>query len=354
MKYFPLTFTPEKNEQVVDQTNIFLDQHEEIRNELFELLCGYHSIGTLIPQTQENLWSGHFFPYKDSWEEMQISLNLCYSGFYKQAFVSLRICLELGLLSVYYNINNDGHIVVKDWFQSQDSWEANTPKTSKIWEILRSNHNIKKFDDKLKIRERFDCLAFLHNYVHTKGYKYSNSLGIFKSNTQTFEEQIFLKWIFALKEIIIIVITLHLLKYPIGFIKYDWYSKFGIDIPCFGGLSEFQIYQFESILPKEFCRELEKISLNDKQTQALFNWIKEKPDLTDEEQENQIIEFDKSCIENGEGYIKWKERELETLEKVKDKKVRETIQSRIKTIEKWAVENDMMKPKMERLGVQDS
>jgi len=119
-------------------------------------------------------------------------------------------------------------------------------------------------------------------------------------------------------------------------------------------LREFEINRFESILPKEFCSELEKISSSDEQTQDLFNWIKEKPDLTDEEQENQIIEFDKSCIENGEGYIKWKERELETLEKVKDKKVRETIQRRIKTIEKWAVENDMMKSKKERLGIQDS
>lgn len=65
----------------------------------------YHTVGMIVPQNFENFWSGHYFPFIDSWEELQVSFNQICFGLYKQAFVSLRSGLELGLLSVYFNIN---------------------------------------------------------------------------------------------------------------------------------------------------------------------------------------------------------------------------------------------------------
>jgi hypothetical protein len=45
------------------------------------MLQAYHSTGDVIPHTSLNFWSGHFFPWVESWEELQISLNLCSLGF---------------------------------------------------------------------------------------------------------------------------------------------------------------------------------------------------------------------------------------------------------------------------------
>lgn len=97
----------------------------------------------------------------------------------------MRSALELGLLSVYYNINDEGHETVKEWYSSQD--DAKTPRTEKIWKILLSHPAIFKFNDKFNLRQKYDDLSFLHNYVHTKGVKFSNDLGGLKGNFQVFE-----------------------------------------------------------------------------------------------------------------------------------------------------------------------
>jgi len=107
------------------------------RYRIAELAWVYHSIGGVIPQTTKNLWSGHFFPWEESWEEIQVSFNPCLFGFYKQAMVSLRSGLELGLLSVYWNLNDDGHKVIQDWLSSRED----TPCLGEIWKKLEQHKN---------------------------------------------------------------------------------------------------------------------------------------------------------------------------------------------------------------------
>lgn len=124
--YFPFMYEPEKSIACLKKTEDYFKKNPDIRRQIEEVSRVYGSIGKTVPQTTENLWSGHFFPYTESWAELQISFNLVTFGFYKQAFMSLRSGLELGLLSVYYNINDDGHLEVQSWLKSKDSWEANT------------------------------------------------------------------------------------------------------------------------------------------------------------------------------------------------------------------------------------
>lgn len=344
--YIPYIYEPDKSIEVLGTTKEFLKSNPDLKTKIEELGWVYHSIANLIPQTTENFWSGHFFPYTESWDELQISLNLALFGLYKQAFMSLRSGLELGLLSVYYNINDEGHKTVQDWLKSRDSWEANTPRTDRIWRILRSNDNIRNFDDKLKFRERFDELKFLHNYVHTKGYKYSNSLGILKSNFQTFEEEIFIKWLNAYEEIVIIITTLHLLKYPVGIIKFDWSKKVGIDNP-FPVLREFEVERVENLLPEEYIVEIKKNAERDEFTQDLFMHIKELPDMTELDLDEQIISFDKMSIEHHPGgFIGWEKQEKDLIEKLDyDEAAKKKVLDRIEILRKWATENNLLEPK---------
>lgn len=339
MEITPYIFEPEKSIEVYKKTSEYLRDQSNIKNKISELGWFYHIIGMTIPQNWDNLFSGHIFPFTESWEELQISYNLVCFGLYKQAFVSLRSALELGMLSVYYNINDEGHKMVKDWLSSKDDYEANTPRTSKIWKVLLSNPNIEKFNKEHSLRERFDELAFLHNYVHTKGNKYSNRLGRFKSNFQTFESDQVENWLKTYEKTASIVCTLHLLKYPIAVIKYDYSKKFGIDIPSFGGLEEYKIEKIRRILPNYYLSSIEKIAESDSATQKTIEEIDSFPDKTEEEIEEQFRFIDKMTIE-GCGFLEWLEQQKKIYRVEDVDEFNEEMKDRITYLKKWSIEND--------------
>ena len=293
----------------------------------------------IVPQNWDNLFSGHFFPFTESWDELQISYNLICFGLYKQAFVSLRSGLELGMLSVYYNINDEGHNMVKDWLLSKDTYVANTPRASAIWDVLLSNKNIKSFNEKYDLKSKFNELGFLHNYVHTKGSKYSNKFGKPKNNSQTFEPELLDVWIETYEKIASIVCTLHLLKYPISVIKFDYSKKFGIDIPSFGGLETYNIEKIKKILPEDYLNTIEEIANDDPKTQETINEIMSFPDKTEEEVENQIREMEKTFIE-GMSFKKWLKHQESVLEMLEEKKFSEVMKKRIDYLKGWSIEND--------------
>jgi hypothetical protein len=214
MMLTPFTFTPDRSNEVLEKTKQYLEAHN-LLSEISELGWTYQAAQGTVPHTYENLWSGHFFPMIDSWEELQVSFNLCAFGFYKQAMTSLRSGLETGLLSVYWNLNDDGHIVVQNWLKSRED----TPRLVDIWKRLSTNANIALFQQKHDIKQQLLNLGFLHDYVHTKGHQYSNRIGLLKSNTQTFEEKGLLSWLSTFREVIKVVTVLHLLKYPIAVIR---------------------------------------------------------------------------------------------------------------------------------------
>lgn len=256
--YLPFIYEPGKSIEVLHSTEAYFESNPSVLKKIIDLKWLYQSIGKTIPHTTENLFSGHFFPFVESTQEFEVSFNLVLFGLYKQAFMSLRSALEVGILSVYYNINDEGHKEVKDWLRSKDTWEANTPRADKIWKILNKNKNIESFNNKFELRKQFDELAFLHNYVHTKGHKFSNQLGRFKANHQTFEENILLKWVETYEKATIIVALLHMLKYPISVIEFDWHEKIGIDNP-FPVLEIHEIERIKSFLPNEHFAEIQKI-----------------------------------------------------------------------------------------------
>jgi hypothetical protein len=351
-KFLPFIYEPGKSIDVLNSTEAYFEKNPSVLKKIIDLRWLYQSIGKTIPHTTENLFSGHFFPFVESIQEFEISFNLVLFGLYKQAFTSLRSALEVGILSVYYNINDEGHKEVKDWLRSKDTWEANTPRADKIWKILNKNKNIERFNNKFELRKQFDELAFLHNYVHTKGHKFSNQLGQLKANHQTFEENILLKWVETFEKATIIVALLHMLKYPISVIEFDWYEKVGIDNP-FPVLEIHEIERIKSFMPNEYFTEVQDISEQDPFTQELFTYISELPDLTEDQKEQKILDFDKSMIEHGQGFFEWEKMELEMLNRCSDEE-KNRVLNRIKILKEWAFENNMLKPKIERLKESDS
>ena len=287
-KNLPLTYSSDDIEKVLNETKLFLIKNNNFEKELFSLLWAYYSIGNSIPQTTENYWSGHYFPYSESYDELQISFLLCKQGLYKQAMTSLRSVLEVGILSVYYNISDEGHKLVQGWYQSGAGKENDTPYFNSIWKILIKHKNFVKFNSYFDLEKRIKNLELLHNYIHTKGLKFSNKFGLYKSNALTFHEKGFKKWIKTANEVVSIVIILHLLKYPIAILEYDYTKKFGIEIPEFGGLNSFGIEKIKEVIGKETAEVLLNIALEDEKVITIMNEIKSMPEISKAEIQEQI------------------------------------------------------------------
>lgn len=335
---FPIFYHCEKSIDVYHLSKKFIE-NSEFKDKLNDLFWMYYTIGDLIPHTTENLWSGHILPWSESWDEIQISYNLCLFGFYKQAMVALRGALELGLLSVYWNLNDDGHKIIRDWLKS----EKNTPRNDEIWKKLEKHNNFKLFQQKIDIKNRILKLGFLHNYVHSKGRKYSNS-GLLKSNFQTFEVKGFNNWFGAFEEVVNVLSILHLIKYPLGIIEFDYYKKFGIDTPMFGGLDAFEIELIKRLISKEEIEEIKIIAQNDDNVKKILHYISQLPDMTEDEVEQQVIDFDKETIHR-QGLESWLMNEKFINEVAKND---ERYQKRLQYLINWAKENNFEKPIRER------
>lgn len=349
MEVHPFIYSPEKSVDILKITGLFLEENPSIKDRISSLGWVYSSLSKTVPQTTYNFFSGHNFPSFESWDELQISFDLASFGLYKQAFASIRSGLELGLLSIYFNINDDGHEIIKDWLRSKQSNEANTPRTDRIWKILLSNTNIARFDARFNLQKRFNDLGYLNNYVHTKGHRYSNRAQR-NSNFQTFEKTLFMKWLNAFEEVVNLIVTLHLLKYPIALIKFNWSRKCGIDNP-FPVLEIDEVEKIEGFLSFDYMNELREIADSDEATQGLYKHILSLPDMTEDDHEEQLIDFHKSMVEHGEGFIKWEIQQTKIMEQWSDEEKKNTLR-RLEIVKKWAIKNNFMKPKFERLSEQ--
>lgn len=338
--FLPFFYTCDKSIEVYEQSKKFIET-SEYQEKISNLAWAYHSVGDLIPQTTENFWSGHFFPWVESWEEIQISFNLCLFGLYKQAMVSLRSGLELGLLSVYWNLNDDGHEIIQEWLKSRE----NTPYFGSVWKKLEQHPNFRFFQQSHDIKTRILNLGFLHDYTHSKGHKFSNSIGLFKSNFQTFEQKGVLLWYEAFEEVVKVLAILHLIKHPIGTVKFDYSEKFGIDIPMFGGLKIHEVNRLEIIIGQEIFDTLKSIAEADDNVENVLEWIFNLPDMTDEDVLEQIMEFDKSTIER-QGLEQW----LEMEKKLYGDRIQkdEAYKQKVDFLIQWAKENCYEKPSWER------
>jgi hypothetical protein len=338
----PFIYNCDRSIEVYQKTTDRL-QGDELADRITNLAWAYHSIGDLIPHTMESFWSGHFFPWAESWNELQISTTLCFFGMYKQSMVALRTGLELGLLSVYWNLFDDGHQVIQQWLSSREE----TPRFHEIWERLEVHPNFELFQAHADIRSRLLELGFLHDYVHSRGARFSNTMGILKSNFQTFEEELLLHWLEAFEEVVIVLCTLHLVKYPLGTVRFDYSRKFGIDIPMFGGLGLAEVDRLESLLGRPTFSVLEELAGQDGHVQEILSYVDNLPDMTENEVEAQIVDFDKRQIENM-GLERWLQIENELIQRAKNQEEIANWRRRIEALSEWARERGFERPAWER------
>lgn len=280
--------------------------------------------------------SGENFSLSESYEELETSYHLIKCGFYKQSMISLRSGFEIGLLSIYWSIIGKNSPEFKKWMSSK----LPTPrKEPKFWSKLKQNQNIADFDKKYALIEEIKSLNSLSDFVHTKGYKFSN-YGQFQRvvrGERTFDN--FNEWGEAFRKIVSIIRKLHLLVYPTFCLDYSTeflISKFGTfgNIPQFGSGFGNTIDEIFLFIPNEQRQCIEEISNNDDEVKYIKNWLGNLPDLTNDEINAAIIKSEKSKIQLAGSFSMWVK-----FASFFDNRINEEI---INILREWAEQNNLM------------
>ena len=284
----------EKVKAVCKETEEYLNSHKDLLEEIGSHLWAYHEIGDLIPQTAQNLGSGHYFPYSESYYELENSLELCREGFYRHSFFALRCVMELAVMGLYFDKDNQAHIDVQKWLHSKEPTPHFRRALSRLFEL----EYYRQFDQKFMLQQEIrDIYSSLSDAVHVRGYRYSTS-GQTRANFNRFNDRALRQYIKLMATIVKDIIIMMLLRYPIGMQRLPLWEKFGFNEPVGGFLNETSCSAVLAILDVDSKETLQSISDNDPEVQEILRDIHAMPDLTEEGLEKQRAEIDKMKGEN--------------------------------------------------------
>jgi hypothetical protein len=281
MPLFPHNnFTAEKSRQVYEETLAHVAGTGSA-DEISRLAYGYTLTHRVLPETTDEFLSGHQFPWFESEDDLQISFNLAAFGFYKQAHGALRSALDLGLLLVYWSMNEDGHSEFKRWLRSH----ACTPFASQVWKRVSNHPNFRAFQNSFDIAGQFTAISELGDFVHTRGAKFSNVVPFpgtaARVPGQRFSEEAFEAWRGRFGATVRFLAECYLVRYPIGTVRYNWVRKFGNDIPAFGGLPENWIALLEELVTPDVFRKISDLARTDSHVAEIMKWVESLPDLSE-------------------------------------------------------------------------
>jgi len=289
-----LLHSDQKLLEILNASNEYLEQHSNVREKINDCTWVLRSLCDLMPITAENLCSGHIFPISEAEYELESSTVFCKLGFYKHAIASLRSLLELGLLSVYWDVEDKSHIDIQGWLKSRES----TPFRKAIFNRLQTHPNIKTYDERQKIFAKTAKLyEELSNFSHTLGRRYSSLTLNPHSNVNTFTETSFLRWLQLMERVIEVVAMFHVLKYPVGLQETPLGNKFGLNGPMGGFLDLHQVDRIKRIISQDLLADLQDISNHDPNAVSMAAWVNGKPDITPEEFAAQIEKQDQKSIQ---------------------------------------------------------
>jgi hypothetical protein len=282
---FGQKFNHQQNSELTDK---FLADNPDVSNKISDLTWAYNEIGDVIPQYIGKLGSGHHFPYTESLYELESSYQLARLAFYKYALISLRNSFELGLLSIYWDRNDDSEKVITDWYKSKED----TPFKRQILKGLTDIENIKEFCKDVDLVDRANKIyGTLSDFAHTKGYSFS-SHGLNNANFTRFNDKALNSWVTSMEEVVQFLLTVHILKYPVALQHTPIEQKFGINGPYGGFLDVHQSDQVKKVLPEQELTILQRISDNDSNARTLADWVNSNPDISEEDFKKQLTEFD--------------------------------------------------------------
>ena len=323
------------------ETEKYLDRHDVLKRRLDNLHWAFQDLCDLVPQPWGKLFSGHIFPVTQARDELRNCAALAHIGFYQHAIAGLRWVLELGMLSVYWDRADDAERVIQEWLRSR----AKTPFRRHVLKGLKGIPNVARYCERSAFIDEFERVyEELSKYQHVRGVRYS-SRHLSHGNVIRFQAVAFERWAALTSEVVPLVTTAHLLKYPVGLQYTPVEQKFGfLDGPMGGFLNPWQVDRLRSLFDADEIATLQAVSDADPDARALAEEFANMPDITEEELAGQVVRADQSAIEN-QGFQSWYEGELRvrrqlaihgvTTDKHEDD---QEFQSRVTHLRTWAAE----------------
>lgn len=324
-------------EQTTEYYNLISEYEAkfELTNVVEKGLSSIFLISQNLPlKSVSDFFSGENFCMTECFEELEASYYLIKYGFYKQSMISLRASLEVGLLSVYWSTIGKEDLKFKQWLASR----LDTPyKNKKFWEKIKLNESIKLFDEEFNLIEDIKKND-LSDFVHTKGIEYSN-VGEFQRKLKAPDIYVnYQGWLNKFKDIVRILIVLHLLKFPTLNIRFSTdylLSKFGTfeSIPQFGSGFGNEMDNLFSFIPPNQLKFICDLSNANEEVIEIKKWINELPYLTKEEIGNKIIINQKKNIESC-GFECWSSNY-----EIYDSRITSEM---IQILREWAISKNLM------------
>ena len=275
-------------EDVYAKSEEYLNAHSHIQEEISTYLWAYSQAQSLVPITTENFRSGHNFPFSESYSELEISFHLCQQGFYRHSLFALRCALELAVIGLCFDKNDQAHIDIQKWIRSEEP----TPWFQRSLNCIFKLDNFSQFNNEIPLKDEIkDIYSSLSDYVHSRGYRYSNR-GQSNSNINQFNELSLRQYVDFMKKVISGSVTMMLLKYPIGMANLPLREKFGLDAPMVGFLEDFRKEDVLSVVNEKGRKILQRISDNDPDVEEIVKQVLAIPDMNKEQLNAQRAEWD--------------------------------------------------------------
>jgi len=296
-------------EKAYGETLRHLDQHPGLRKNLSSLwFTCYHVLDAAAPSDLDTLTKIGFLPFSEATNEMIYAVNFALMGVYKTAFEKLRSFFELHLVGLYFADPSVAREGARKWVLGR----ASTPFMRTILKALFERPYFLRAERAFSFREDLaTAYSELCDYVHTRGLPRSHGK-LSGCNLPRFSAETLGAFVEALGRTAECVAIALALQFPVILQPLPISDKFGLNPPSSGFLEEGQVRLLEELIAPEKLSVLRDISAKDPRVQKIAEAIRGRPDLTPEELDQQILEWNKRLIETS-GLEKWLENQRSIL-----------------------------------------
>jgi len=232
-----------------------------------------------LPEQHSGYEYAHLFPWLESVHELQLALMLARFGLYRHAADGLRGTLELGVIGVTHGSGGLSDSDLKRWFESDNR----TPFWRAMCARLFEHERFSTADNLLGLRRTLDdTYGHLCDYAHSRGLNFSSRgqyplplIGC-QFSTDSLEEHVEL-----MKEVVAILVTLQLVKHPIGMQSLPVHRKIAPDRLVHGLVDEHAKARMTTVLDARAVRVLQELSDSDMVVAAIMGQVRDMPDLSE-------------------------------------------------------------------------
>lgn len=199
-------------------------------------------------------------------------------GFYKDSFRAMRSFLELTLFALSNFIEED-----RDYFNEWLAGRKATPRLGDLLKRISANDGVRELNEKLGWEAEVATLYHeLSGYIHTRGTPHTNT-SLRPSNMTVFSETGMSKGVTLLLKTMRRSAESFVAVFPMALQPLPLVEKFAFSPPAGGFLDDGQVNDIRSIFEKPSLEVLTKICLSDQEVISLTEWVRMRPDVSEEE-----------------------------------------------------------------------